>query len=396
MSLLLGSAIGAWVLVSLLLVFGIREPRDLPSDPDAPSVGGLPSVRIVVPARNEARGISACLESLAAQEYPNFRIVVLDDRSTDDTAGLAKAVAPGNAKSIEVVTGAPLPEGWFGKPWACWQAVEGAEEDLLLFTDADTWHGPFLLARAVTAMRQDGAAAVSLVGSQTLGSFGERLIQPHVFTLLGLRFRHLDRLAEGGGERDAIANGQYILIDRHVYGEIGGHEAVRGEVVEDLRLAQRLTGAGHPLSLRSARGAFATRMYHSLGEVVDGWTKNLATGARQAAGAWGPLALAGIVAYVLVMWVAPPLAATWVLGTSPGEAPNSDLLAWGGITSLIGIGVWALLYRRYEVSPAYALLYPLGAAIVAFIAVRSGFRGSRRIEWKGRRYSGGQAQGDAG
>lgn len=395
MSIALGLALAGWMLVSLLLVFGIREPRELPEETAADTTEALPSVRIVVPARNEARGIVACLDSLAAQRYPNFRIVVLDDRSTDGTASLAKAVAPGTARDIEVRRGDQLPDGWFGKPWACWQAASAAEEDLVLFTDADTWHAPTLLSRSVAAMREDGAAAVSLVGSQTLGSFGERLVQPQVFTLLGLRFRNLDDLVEGAGERDAIANGQYILIDRRIYQEIGGHEAVRGEVVEDLRLAQHLTGAGHRLSLRGARGAFATRMYHSLGEVIDGWTKNLATGARQAAGPWAPLALAGIVAYALMMWVVPPLATTWVFGRSAGD-PAHDLLIWGLTTTLAGLGVWALIYRRFEVSPAYAFLYPLGAVLVAFIAVRSGLRGSRRIEWKGRRYSGGQAQGDAG
>ncbi len=384
-----------WLVVATLTIL-VREPRPLPPKDPESSVGEPPSVRIVVPARNEARGIEACLESIAGQDYPDFAITVVDDRSTDATHRLATEVPKGNAREILVIAGEPLPEGWFGKPWACAQGSHGVQEGLILFTDADTVHDPSLLSSAVEALGEDRASAVSLLGRQELGSFGERLVQPQMFTVLGLRYRRLDRPLERENQRDAIANGQYILIRRHAYEDIGGHAAVRGEVAEDLRLAQVLTGEGHRLSLRTERDRLSTRMYQSLREVLDGWTKNVAIGAKQSAGPWGDLALAGVVGYAFVLWVLPPLVllGLWA-GVFAGASQGGPLLVWSALTTGIGLAVWALVYRRFDVSAAYALAYPLGAALVGLIALRSGWRGDRRVEWKGRRYSGGEALGES-
>lgn len=371
-----------WLGVFGYVVIGLREPRELPApSPEGPTdtLARLPSVRVVVPARNEARSIEACVASLAAQHYPDFRIVVVDDRSSDGTAGLAAAVPRDRAQGVEVRAGEPLPDGWFGKPWACWQGARDVGEDFLLFTDADTRHAPELLDRAVRALAEDDVAAVSLLGRQELGSFWERLVQPQIFLVLGLRYPRLARPLDRADAPDAIANGQYILVARAAYEAIGGHRAVRGEVVEDLRLAQLLTGGGHRLSIRGAGDDLSTRMYRSLGEIVEGWTKNFSVGARQSASRWGAVALPGIVAFQLLMWVLPPLALVF-----PGLE-----LGWAAGATLLALVTWVGVYHRFEVSVGYALLFPLGALMVAAIAVRSGLRGRRRIEWKGRRYSAG-------
>jgi hypothetical protein len=192
--------------------------------------------------------------------------------------------------------------------------------------------------------------------------------------------------------RDAIANGQYILVDRRAYEQVGGHGAVRGEVVEDLRLAQVLTGAGFRLTLREAEDGFSTRMYHSLREVVDGWTKNLAVGARQSLGPWAPLALPGILTFLLVFWIAPPVALVGVLAEAAlGGSPSSALLTWAVGATALGLLFWILVYARFGVSRLYALLFPLGASIGVWIVVRSWLRGERKVEWKGRRYTRGEA-----
>jgi hypothetical protein len=225
------------------------------------------------------------------------------------------------------------------------------------------------------------------MGRQQLESFGERLVQPHIFLLLGIRYRRLDRPIGPTRSRDAIANGQYILIQRPAYEAIGGHAAVRGEVVEDLRLAQLLCRSGLRLSLRGAEESFETRMYHSLREVVNGWTKNLAVGARQSVGRLAPLALPGILSFVLLLWIAPPLTLFIAVPLAiSGVAPGSDILAWAMGSSLIGFFFWVWVYRRFGVATWYAFLYPLGAAATAWIIVRSWIRGDRIVEWKGRRY----------
>jgi chlorobactene glucosyltransferase len=383
----LGLALLPWVIAFLVITFGLREPPALAPADAGPARGRLPSVRIIVPARNEARSIERCVRSIAAQDYPDFQIVVVDDRSTDETGRIARSVSAGNAKFLEVRSGAPLPPGWFGKPWACAQGAADAEEDLLLFTDADTVHAPSALSRSVAEVT-DEISAVSLLGKQELGSVGERLVQPQMFTILGLRFRGMDRPLGKGDRRNAIANGQYILVRRAAYEAIGGHRTVRGEVAEDLRLAQELTGAGHLLALRRADEALSTRMYRSLGEVVNGWTKNVAIGARQAAGPLGGMALAGLVVFKLGLWVAPPVTLLFALAARFAGSPVAPgVFAWALGATLAGFAAWSAAYRRFQVSPIYGLLYPVGALIVAAIAIRSGWRGGRRVEWKGRRYS---------
>jgi hypothetical protein len=137
-------------------------------------------------------------------------------------------------------------------------------------------------------------------------------------------------------------------------------------------------------------------MYHSLDEVMNGWTKNVAIGARQSAGKWGRIAVLGIVVYALGLWVAPSAILLSVLTAGLFGMPASPgVLAWALGATLAGLAGWWFAYRRFEVSPVYAFLYPVGAALVAAIAVRSGWRGGRRVEWKGRRYSVDELTGDS-
>ena len=386
-----------WLAVAVAVAFAVRIPPSLRSSDTAPASGPpFPSVRIVVPARDEAENIGPCLRSLTLQDYPEFGITVVDDCSTDGTGRIARSVAPGHAGSVEVLDGAPLPPGWFGKSWACAQGARGATEDLLLFTDADTLHRPPLLGLAVRALLEDEASALTLFGRQELGTFGERLVQPHLFTLLGLRYRNLAGPLGPERQGDAVANGQYILVRRSAYDEIGGHASLRSEVVEDLRFAQRLTGAGHRLSPRTAGRWFSTRMYRSFREVLDGWTKNLAIGASQSAGPLGRLALVAIMVYAVVAWVVPPavFAALAVAAGLGVRVPGAALL-WSGSASLAGLLAWVRVYGRSGVPRRYALLFPLGAAALAHITLRSAWRGHRRVEWKGRRYSGGEVLGES-
>lgn len=369
------------------MALGIRFPRPLAPAPGAGPPPSLPRVSIVVPARNEEHNIGRCLAGLTAQDYPDFEVLVVDDRSEDGTAAVVRAHPAGNARRLEVVEGRPLPPGWFGKPWACRQGSDASTGELVLFTDADTVHAPDLLARAVAALREDRADALSLVGRQLMESFWERVVQPQVFSLIALRYPRLDRPVDGGRWRDAVANGQYILLSREALDRLGGHEAVRGEVVEDIRLAQELVRAGGRITVRGAEDVFGTRMYRNLRELVEGWTKNLATGARQAAPAGlSSLALPGLLVHLVGMWLVPPL----VLAAAVAGLTGPGLLLWAGAATGMSAVLWMAGSVRMGAPVLYGLAYPLGAAVTAFMIVRSWVRGSRRIEWKGRRYAGGE------
>lgn len=368
-----------WLALVLFVAIRVRLPPELP---DGGSGGPFPTVSVVVPARDEAHNIERVLSSLARSRYPRFEILVVDDRSEDRTAEIARSVAPGNADRLVVVEGAPLPEGWLGKPWACWQGAEAARGDLLLFTDADTEHGPELLGRAVRALVDEGADAVTVAGRQRMESFWERVVQPHIFLSMVLRYYDLADPVPRERWRSAIANGQYILFDGESYRELDGHRAVRDAVVEDLRLAQRLVREGRRLLIRRAEDDFATRMYRSLDEIVRGWSKNIVLGGLQTLPpAVRRLAPVPMVLSGMALWILPPVA----LVLAAVGALAGGWLVWSAPVVALSVLFWIGVSRRFGVPGAYGLLYPLGAAVGVGIFLRS-WLGMRKVRWKGREY----------
>lgn len=385
-SVLLTLALLPWLALVAYAAVRVRLPRPLPASP-CPRPGAGRSVSIVVPARNEVGNIERCVRSLAASNYPDFEVLVVDDQSDDGTAGAAGAVEAHRARRIRVLTGAPLPEGWFGKPWACLQGARVAEGDLLLFTDADTVHAPELLGRAVAALEEDEADALSLAGRQLMETFWERLLQPQFFALLALRYPDRREPLPRRRWLGAIANGQYILVERGVYEALGGHRVVAGEVVEDLRLAQELVRAGRRLTLRSAEDALATRMYRSLSEVVEGWGKNLYAASQQAVPGWLRPWIAGLsLTAGGVLWLLPPLVVLAAALSSWSGVPVPNLVVvWSLAASAVSVLFWMAASARLGVPAAYGVLYPLSASVAGYIFTRSWIRGSR-VRWKGRQY----------
>jgi len=385
-----------WLAILLYARFVTRIPSELPASPVASAPDGdQPFVSVIVPARNEAVNIVNCVSSLTRSTYPDFEIIVVDDRSDDATGELARSVAAGNARAIRVVDGAELPEGWLGKPWACHQGAALATGDLLLFTDADTTHGAPLLARAVAALREEEVDLLTVLGRQLMESFWERLIQPHVFFLMLLRFPDFERAARGGRWRDAIANGQFMLFPRSSYDALGGHEVVWDEVAEDLALAQTVKRTGLRLRIRSAEGDLSTRMYRSLAHLVEGWSKNIVTGGLQSFPPWMRPAIPTVSFVIgIILWIVPPIffigSAVLVMLTSEGSGLGSRLAAQTVLLSsatVVGLSVvtWCWFTAKMRAPAIYGVLYPLAAAVTGYIFLRSWIRG-RNVEWKGRRY----------
>lgn len=371
-----------WLVLAAFLVVRVRLPRELPASAGGANGDPLPRVSVIVPARNEAVNIEACVRSLAGSRYPSFEIIVVDDRSDDGTGALAGTVYSPNAP-LTVVQGRPLPEGWLGKPWACSQGAEAAGGDLLLFTDADTTHGADLLERAVLGLREDDADLLTVVGRQIMGSFWERVVQPQVFLTMVFRFFDIDATIRRGRWRDAIANGQFMLFTRSSYEELGGHEAVRDEVVEDLALAQHVMRSGFRLTVRRAEDDFATRMYRSLAELVRGWSKNIVLGGLQSvAPRLRPFVAPASLVVGVGLWLLPPVVLALAL---VGVLPGGPLLTWATLVVAVSVVLWMAVTWRMGASPLYGLLYPLGAVVGIYIFLRSWIRG-RRVEWKGREY----------
>ena len=162
-----------WIAVLVFLVLFTRIPSELPPA-DALDPERALRVSVVIPARNEAVNIENCLSSIAASTYPDFEIIVVDDRSGDETVALSRSVPAGNPSRIVVIDGEELPEGWLGKPWACWQGAQVSDGEFLLFTDADTMHGPQMLSRAVAGLYQDEA---DLIGRRPGSSQTARMLE---------------------------------------------------------------------------------------------------------------------------------------------------------------------------------------------------------------------------
>jgi chlorobactene glucosyltransferase len=352
-----------------------------PNLSDVDPVAG-PAVSVVIPARNEAGTIETIVRSVLASAYHPIELIVVDDRSTDGTAAIVQRLATEDRR-LRLLHGAPLPPGWYGKPWACAQGARAATGPLLLFTDADTRHQPDLLGRAVGALVQERADLVTVSPWQRCVTLWERLVMPQIWLLLGVRY-HPRRVNRARRERDVIANGQFILTTRDAYDAVGTHAAVRHEVAEDLALAQAYLREGRRLHFAFAERLMETRMYRSLPQLVEGWSKNVYLGGRRSFP--GEPRLRALVPLMLIaalgFWLVPPaLLLARGGGLDIGPLGPAALVATG-----MSVLFWALMAYGMKIPLRYGLGYPAGALMALFIVLRSTWRGERRIEWRGRVY----------
>lgn len=352
-------------------------PPAVPADP--------PLISILIPARNEERGIGRCVRAALAQSYPRIEVIVVDDGSTDRTGAILSGIAD---RRLRVLAGRPLPAGWVGKCNACQQLGERAAGEWLLFLDADTVAGPDLAAALLSGAAGRGLDLLTIFPFLELGTFWERLILPPFLALIQALFPY-ERMERPDVRPDqVVANGQCIFVRRAIYERVGGHGAVRNEVLEDVRLAQAICAAGGRVGVAEGMDQLRVRMYTSGREVAAGLMKNAAAGYRSGGGrsAWAMLGLA--LTTFGPLW----LLALGALGLVLGDVG----LAWsgllgGGLSLLAALALRGALYRQlYRQPAAYGLLWPLGLAGYMLIAgvglwrVRSG----RGVTWKGRTYSG--------
>ena len=338
-------------------------------------------VSVIIPARNESAVIETVVTSVLTSAYRPIEVLVVDDRSTDDTAARVAELARREPR-LRLVPGVELPPGWYGKPWACLQGYRAARGELLLFTDADTSHAPELLGRAVGALRETSADLLTVAPRQRCETFWERIVMPQIWLLLGVRY-HPARVNHSRRPRDVIANGQFILMSRASYEAVGTHEAVRGEVAEDLALAQAVVRRGARLHFAFAERLMETRMYQGLGALIEGWSKNVYLGGRRSFPEEPVLrALVPVMlALAFCFWLAPPVAL--LFGLLAGAPAHAAIVATG-----LGALFWCLICLGMQIPAIYGLGYPLGAAVALYIAARSTLRGRRRVEWRGRTYAG--------
>jgi GT2 family glycosyltransferase len=336
-----------------------------PFDEIASSVG----VSAIVPARNEEANIAAAVRSLAAQ--PEIaEILVVDDESTDGTARVLAQLAESEPK-LRVLQAGPLPEGWVGKNHAVWVGAEQALGSWLLFTDADAVHLPGSTARALADAKETGAAMVSYSPQQEMHTWWERTLIPFIYC----RLAELYSYAEVNEPQSpaAAANGQYLLVRADAYRAIGGHAAVRGEVLEDVALAKRAKSAGVGLCFAPGAQIARVRMYTSFGAMWEGWTKNLF-----------PLVTVPGNSVTRELITVIPMVAMLCLLLTPLN------LAFGALGLLLLAGrhaTYAAMLRRNRFALGSVLYYGVAVGLYCAVLLVSEWRhGHGKVRWKGREY----------
>lgn len=354
-----------------------RPPPAVAHAPELPEQ--VPLVSIIVPARNEAQNIEACLRSLLSQDYPRFEVILVDDCSEDDTAAIASRVAAADHR-LHVVRGEPVSEGWMGKAHALDQGYRRARGEWLLFTDADTEHAPHLLSGVMAHVLGSDAGFATVIGDQRHPTFGAYLANLAVFTYI---FMFVDPKAwSRPRSRQSLVNGQYLLFSRKAYLSIGTHAAVRQYSSTDVSLGYLAKMQGWVPLLIDGRGALTTTMYRDFTDAFGGWSRSTVNGSWTVLGPfWGSLALLVATALLSLFWIGP-----WV-GLAAGLVTLDRLgLAVSSLQLLAGFTLLAVARQRVAPAVLDTLLMPLSYANFIVIVVvgltRACLRGGTM--WKGR------------
>jgi chlorobactene glucosyltransferase len=339
-----------------------------------------PLVSILVPARNEEnRVLEACIRSILAQDYGNFEVIAVNDRSTDQTGAILDRLAKSDER-LRVIEGEDLPAGWLGKPYAMQQAVNYARGEWILATDADMIYEPSALRTAVERTLENNGDALSLIPRFETGSFWERVMIP-TWAWVFLMFAVFYRIDNPESDR-AVGIGGFFLMRRTALDRVGGYEALKDEVMEDARLAERIKRSGAGLLIERAPALIRTRMYKTFREMWECSTKNWFSGVNFSF----PFAMLCVVSMYLVA-VAPPLIALGAVIAIASGTELSALLVPAALSWLLQAVVMAIVIRRSEVSVLYALTVPLGLGLLYAMLFDSSVRitTGTGVTWKGRK-----------
>ncbi|MGP8158987.1 MAG: glycosyltransferase [Thermoplasmata archaeon] len=368
--LLVVASVAVLLYQGFALLLAAQMPRLDPAPP-ALSAEALPRVSVVIAARNEELDLPATLDDLLAQDYPDLEILVVEDSSTDRTGEVIDARAP----RVRRLNPPPLPAGWVGKNWACWNGARAATGEWILFEDADVRTHPAAVRTSLEWAQREHADLASIGPAVDMRSFWERVVLPFYIQVVLTYFRapHVNRTRS----KSAMANGQFWLTPRTVYYGLGGHEAVRSIVLEDVAIARRYRTAGRALRFAWAPRLAHTRMYRNRPEMFEGLLKNVH--GTEFSAARLVVSIAGLVGFFLL-----PLALL-PFGLLTGAF---GLTLLGGFLYFALFGKHVVFARALGAPSAYGLLYPVAVGYYVVLLVTSLARGLRRrtVAWKGRSY----------
>lgn len=373
--MLIGHQIGILAFLGALLLIALSNLRAMRRLGNYPMLRRYPPVSILVPARNEEHNIAACVESLLEQVYPDCEVLVMDDHSTDCTGKILVELAEKSVR-LRLLEGTTLPHGWLGKHWACQQLAEASTGEVILFMDADTrLTSPHALRDAVVAMAAEQADLLTLLPRQEVETWAERLVIPiipwslHSFLPLEVAYRvKLPALS--------AAIGQFMMFRREAYEAVGGHQAVRRSVVDDIDLAKRIKAQGLRWRLVDGAARVSCRMYRTPREVFNGISRTLY-------GVFGRMLPVHLFVWVWlgIVFLEPPV----VLILLMAGVPVGASLSLAFVSSAAALMVWGIALRRFGFPIYLILFYPVIILLAVFLALWSPYQTlTGRVTWKGR------------
>lgn len=364
-----------WGFVGIMMIMGRRRMRRL-RRPPAALPENPPSVTVLIPAKDEAERVRVCIQSVLAQDYPNFSVVTIDDRSTDNTGAILDQMAldsGGKVQSLHVPPGA-LPSGWLGKCHALHFGTRNVSNEWLLFVDSDVRLHPDALRAAVALALSRNYDAVSLMTALECHTFLEKLVLPLAAGAWSV-MNTVSVTNDDNRPDSAYANGQFFLIRRSTYDAAGGHEAVRDQITEDVELARRMKREGTRVRLFLGSSFASTRMHATLGQMLRGWARIYSGTSRRR-----PWRILAVASFLLVCGFSAYPALAWSFASHNGRPWLIASLAHLLLMTLTLAGIYADSRNPRR----SALLFPVGGGILLIIlafAIRWCITG--RIEWRG-------------
>ena len=371
---------GAWIFLIKSIIDSFRLTPYL--DKFENTTESNPKVSVILPARNEEEFINKCLDSLIDQDYKNYEIIVIDDSSEDDTQKIIFQYAEKHSKVIPVIA-RPKPVGWMGKNWACMEGYKKATGDLLLFTDADTKHSKNVISLAVGHLVSSNLDALSAIPKMITFDFWTKITLPMISTFLHSRFSALN--VNNPAKKTGYFFGSFFIIKNEAYQNVGMHEGVKHEIIEDGALGKKVKDAGHKMKM--------VRGEHLIDAV---WARDRTT-------LWnalkrlmiplylqsGKIAIGIFFAVIFLLFVPFPIFA--LSASIQSEEMSAKILCISAAIASLLIYTGAIIEAKIglHLRLIHALFAPLGSLVVV-LGFLSGLLQAKRNEsvmWRGRTYS---------
>ena len=356
------------VLLTVILTVTLFNAATAPMLKKTLGLQSYPRVSVLIPARNEEVNIGDCIEGFLSQNYGNLGVYVLNDQSTDRTGAIIEKFGE-QYPEIQTIHGKPLPAGWNGKNWACHQLSQHADGEILIFTDADNRPAPNAIANTVAYMQKLELGFFSAFPEKVTGTLAEKLVVPvvdmFVYAGLPLWLTYYSRFPSL-----AAASGLWIAFTREAYQQVGGHQAVSNQIVEDVELSRLAKKRGVKILTSAGTRVVSCRMYHSFKEVWNGFSKNL----------FGLVGYKMIPFFILILGLFTmcvlPYIAVWF-------APLRGLAIVAITMNVVMRMVLSLKYRHPFLTSI--ILHPFGILLTLLIGINSFCQvRSGRLQWKGR------------